>query len=689
MMYVGHADGHAGDVYRMWNQTTNKYSETRDVIWLNRMFFEEKAVSYAEEPDDDEEFWVNPNHTSEERRDDDVSDDASDNSSVADGKTEDNGWVRYTTRAGRNTGLPSGLYDPSTGLAKSYHGAACENYYQSLQELDNDEIEYLGVGAGIGGGFEHTEELKPMKYKEAISSPDGQAWKVEILNEYKRMVDNDVFEVVSKKDLPPGTKIIDSTWACKKKSNGTLRARMVARGFRQIDGQHYDGSSIHAPVTNPGTIRTVLVLMLMAGMTAEVVDVKGAFLKGDIEKGQEIHMYVPEGWEDQFEGEVVLKLFKCVYGLKQAAMAFWKQLLECMKDMDKQRSTADPCLYFEWTKHGLVIIVSWIDDNLLIGKSEAVAIAKEQLMSRFDCEECGELNEYIGCKITRPDKYSLKFTQPVLLQSFEDEFDLPTRAAPTPARVGDVLTKSNEKDVLPPKSQTKYRCGVGKMMHVMQYSIPPIYNSVRDLARHMQQPGDKHMQAMLHCMKHCKDRPNRGLVLAPRRRWNGEMDFEFIISGKSDSDYAKQPEDRRSISGSIIYLEGAPVMFKSATQKHVALSVTEAELYAGVSTAQDMLYIKNVLESMKLKVQLPMVLEIDNQAAVHLANSWSVGGRARHIDVRQCFLRELKEAGILMVKWIPDSLNEADIFTKNLSGPMYENFARALIGKDEYTPDSE
>ena len=62
-------------------------------------------------------------------------------------------------------------------------------------------------------------------------------------------------------------------------------------------------------------------------------------------------------------------------------------------------------------------------------------------------------------------------------------------------------------------------------------------------------------------------------------------------------------------------------MFKSATQKHVALSVTEAELYAGVSTAQDMLYVKNVLGSMDLKVQLPMILEMDNQAAVHLANN--------------------------------------------------------------------
>ena len=92
-----------------------------------------------------------------------------------------------------------------------------------------------------------------------------------------------MFDVVKKTDLKPGTGVIDSTWACKKKSNGTLRGRSNARGFKQIDGQHYDGSSIHAPVTNVATIRIMLTLMLMGDMTAEVVDVKGAFLKGDIE----------------------------------------------------------------------------------------------------------------------------------------------------------------------------------------------------------------------------------------------------------------------------------------------------------------------------------------------------------------------------------------------------------------------
>ena len=101
-----------------------------------------------------------------------------------------------------------------------------------------------------------------------------------------------------------------------------------------------------------------------------------------------------------------------------------------------------------------------------------------------------------------------------------------------------------------------------------------------------------------------------------------------------------------------------------------------------------MLYVKNALESIEIKVQLP-TLEMDNQAAVNFPNNCSVGGRTRHIDVRQCCLGELKKTGALVVKRIPSLLNEADIFTKNLSGLMYEDFASALIGKDECTPATE
>jgi hypothetical protein len=93
-------------------------------------------------------------------------------------------------------------------------------------------------------------------------------------------------------------------------------------------------------------------------------------------------------------------------------------------------------------------------------------------------------------------------------------------------------------------------------------------------------------------------------------------------------------------------------MFKSSTQKSVPLSVCKAEQTTGVLCAQDMLYVRYILESMGLKVKFPMILEMDNKGAVDLANNWSIGGPARHVDVRQCFLQELKESKVMDIYWI-------------------------------------
>jgi hypothetical protein len=68
---------------------------------------------------------------------------------------------------------------------------------------------------------------------------------------------------------------------------------MNARGFKQIEGQHYDGMTISSPVTNTATIRTVMTLMVMASMIAHVVDVKGVFLYEEFEDEEFIHMKVP------------------------------------------------------------------------------------------------------------------------------------------------------------------------------------------------------------------------------------------------------------------------------------------------------------------------------------------------------------------------------------------------------------
>jgi hypothetical protein len=149
-----------------------------------------------------------------------------------------------------------------------------ENKMQVIKSHNDALTKYVNVGAGIGGGFMNTQELKVTKYHEAINGPDGDAWKAEVKKEHGRMVHNKVFEPVSLSDLSKNKKVIDTTWAMKKKSSGILRERVNVQRFKQIDGQHYDGTSISAPVTNAMTIKLALTWMLMCSGITHVVDVK-------------------------------------------------------------------------------------------------------------------------------------------------------------------------------------------------------------------------------------------------------------------------------------------------------------------------------------------------------------------------------------------------------------------------------
>ena len=70
---------------------------------------------------------------------------------------------------------------------------------------------------------------------------------------------------------------------------------------------------------------------------------------------------------------------------------------------------------------GPVILLRWIDDCLIAGNEDGVKAAKEQMKQQFDCDDVGKLTEYVGCRVDK-NKNSIKFTQPVLLHSFENEF---------------------------------------------------------------------------------------------------------------------------------------------------------------------------------------------------------------------------------------------------------------------------
>jgi hypothetical protein len=312
--------------------------------------------------------------------------------------------------------------------------------------------------------------------------------------------------------------------------------------------------------------------------------------------------------------------------------------------------------------------------------------AKAEMMACFDCDEVGELKEYVGCKIDfNREEGWIKLTQPVLMQSFQDEFELDESDRPrTPATPGEVLQKGQPEDEVPAVEQSTYRSGTGKLLHMMKWTRPEILNAVRELSRFMAGATRAHMKAMYRVMNYCVATPNRGILLKPNMKWDGDPNFEFVVSGRSDSDYAKDPERRRSVSGYSTMLCGAPVTTKSRMQGCVTLDVTSAELVSGTQCAQDMLFIMRVIESMGLKVKKPMILEIDNKGAVDLSHNWSISGRTRHDSVRQSFLRELNEEGIITVVWISTECNSADLFTKNLAGPLFEKHTAEYCGFDEY-----
>ena len=111
----------------------------------------------------------------------------------------------------------------------------------------------------------------------------------------------------------------------------------------------------------------------------------------------------------------------------------------------------------------------------------------------------------------------------------------------------------------------------------------------------------------------------------------------------------------------------------------MTLLVTEAESATGVMIAQDMLNVNELSSSLGLEVKLPTILEMDNKGAVDLANNWSVGGSTRHLDVRNFFLREMKDNRLLMIKHIPSDENDADIFTKNTFALVFERHVPKFV----------
>ncbi|GJY28831.1 zinc finger, CCHC-type containing protein [Tanacetum coccineum] len=244
-------------------------------------------------------------------------------------------------------------------------------------------------------------EEDPRTLSEAMDSRDVAFWKEAVQSEIDSIMHNDTWELT---DLPPGCKALGCKWILKRKMkvDGSIdkyKARLVIQGFRQKEG--IDFFDTYAPVARISTIRLLLALAAIHDLVIHQMDVKTAFLNGDLD--EEIYMKQPEGFVMPGHESKVCKLKKSLYGLKQAPKQWHQKFNDVVLSNGFSLNQADKCVYRKFDASGKgVIICLYVDDMLIFGTDlDQVNKTKEFLSSNFDMKDLGEAEVTLGIRIKR------------------------------------------------------------------------------------------------------------------------------------------------------------------------------------------------------------------------------------------------------------------------------------------------
>ena len=216
--------------------------------------------------------------------------------------------------------------------------------------------------------LEHECELSidedPVSFRQAMESVNSEKWLNAMKEELKSMDDNKVWDLV---ELPKGSKRVGCKWVFKTKrdSKGNVeryKARLVAKGFTQKDDIDY--KETFSPVSKKDSLRIVLALVAHYDLELHQMDVKTAFLNGDLE--EEVYMNQPEGFVSTGKENMVCKLKKSIYGLKQASRQWYLKFNDTITSYGFVENTVDRCIYMKVSGSRFVILVLYVDDILLM-----------------------------------------------------------------------------------------------------------------------------------------------------------------------------------------------------------------------------------------------------------------------------------------------------------------------------------
>ncbi|GJZ72806.1 retrovirus-related pol polyprotein from transposon TNT 1-94 [Tanacetum coccineum] len=239
-------------------------------------------------------------------------------------------------------------------------------------------------------------EDDPLTFEEAVKN---RQWRDAMKAEIDSIEKNKTWELTI---LPAGTKPIGVKWVFKTKLNekGEVekhKARLVAKGYAQQYGVDY--TEVFAPVARLDTIRLILALAAHHGWDVFQLDVKSAFLQGELK--EEVFVQQPPGYEKKGEEDKVYKLTKALYGLKQAPRAWYSKIEAYFVREGFARCSSEHTLFTKSKEGGKLLIVSiYVDDLIYTGNDKSLCDEfKSSMMLEFDMSDLGKMRYFLGIEV--------------------------------------------------------------------------------------------------------------------------------------------------------------------------------------------------------------------------------------------------------------------------------------------------
>ena len=343
---------------------------------------------------------------------------------------------------------------------------------------------------------------------------------------------NNTWELVPR---PKDKNVIGTKWVFKNKlnENGEVirnKARLVCKGYAQQEG--IDFEETFAPVARLEAIRMFLALSSFQNFKVFQMDVKSAFLNGDLE--EEVYIEQPDGFILGNDPNLVCKLKKALYGLKQAPRAWYYRLDKYLHQQGFSKGSVDSNLYIKIENDKLLILVVYVDDIIFGSNEESMSQSFALVMQKeFEMSLLGELTYFLGLQIQK-NEGGVFLSQTKYLKQILKKYGM-EEAKPvcTPMVTRCNLSANDESAAV---HQPTYRSMIGSLLYLTG-TRPDIMHAVGIVGRFLANPKETHLQAVKRIFKYIQGTLNYGLWY-PR-------DTDRTLHAYTDADWARSMDDRK------------------------------------------------------------------------------------------------------------------------------------------------